>query len=227
LAAGSGEDAQRLEFELRPAGSAEYELSEAASGGTTSGGEEFVMASVLYTDKIPGPYELWGSYPGANAQCGWLRSQTGGCVLSQTEVTGVPTPSGAVNFDDKAALVAIELAGTELQQGGLFNLSLQWQGLSNMNEDYTVFVQILDSEDRIVGQVDSWPMQGTYPTSQWQTGETIDDPYSIQLAPDLAPGPYRLTIGLYLLETLERLPVLDEDGNAVDDKVIKAGLLVP
>ena len=96
-----------------------------------------------------------------------------------------------------------------------------------MDQDYTVFVQVLDQQDRIVGQVDSWPLQGTYPTSQWPAGERVDDPYAVQLAADLPSGSYRLAVGWYLLETLQRVPVLDESGNIIDDRVILSGFVVP
>ena len=87
-------------------------------------------------------------------------------------------------------------------------------------------MQVLDAADRIVGQVDAWPVQGTFPTSQWTPGEVVRDPYVIQLSPDLPPGDYRLHVGLYLLATLQRLPVLDTTGAAVDDKVEVGGLTV-
>jgi hypothetical protein len=78
-----------------------------------------------------------------------------------------------------------------------------------------------------VGQVDSWPVQGTYPTSQWQVGEVVEDKYMVQLAAELPPGQYRLQVGWYLLATLQRLPVVDEAGTAVDDKVVVPGLARP
>jgi len=95
-----------------------------------------------------------------------------------------------------------------------------------MSADYTVFVQVLDPTDRIVGQVDAWPVQGTFPTSAWTPGEAVRDTYLVQLAADLPPGNYRLHVGLYLLATLERLSVLDTGGAAVDDKVEVGGLVV-
>jgi hypothetical protein len=47
----------------------------------------------------------------------------------------------------------------------------------------------------------------------------VRDPYIVHLSDDIEPGEYRILIGLYLLETLERLPVLDDAGQAVDDRV--------
>ena len=113
-----------------------------------------------------------------------------------------------------------------MQSGGRLSVELEWQALTAIDEDYTVFVQILNDQDQIVGQVDSWPLQGTYPTSQWSPGEIINDPIIVQLDSELISGPYKLYIGLYLLETLRRLPLVDDDGNAMDDKVIVPGLVV-
>ena len=58
-----------------------------------------------------------------------------------------------------------------LEPGGQLPVTLTWQGLAEMDADYTVFVQVLDAADRLVGQVDAWPVQGTFPTSQWTLGE--------------------------------------------------------
>jgi hypothetical protein len=71
-----------------------------------------------------------------------------------------------------------------------------------------------------VGQIDTWPLQGTYPTSRWQAGEVVHDSYTIQLQGDVPPGDYRLLLGWYLLATQERLPVLDESGAIVEDRVV-------
>ncbi len=93
-----------------------------------------------------------------------------------------------------------------------------------MIHDYTIFLQVLDKADNIVGQVDSWPLQGTYPTSSWEPGEMVDDAFQIQLDSELPPGPYKLHLGWYLLEDLRRLPLLNEAGQAADDKVEVPGL---
>jgi hypothetical protein len=70
-------------------------------------------------------------------------------------------------------------------------------------------------------------LQGTYPTSQWTPGETITDPYAIQLDSDMPAGSYRLLIGWYLLSNGRRLPVLNADGLPVNDKLVVPNLNVP
>jgi hypothetical protein len=153
------------------------------------------------------------------AVCGWLARPTTGCVVAEINISGISLPEGAVNFDDQIALLDIALPDLVPVPGGQFPIETTWQGLAPMSENYTVFVQVLDEQDRIVGQVDSWPVQGTFPTSQWQPGEIVRDPYIVQLSDDFQPGDFRVHVGLYLLGTLQRLPVIDDAGNPVDDKV--------
>jgi hypothetical protein len=146
--------------------------------------------------------------------------------LGQVEISGYSIPEGTINFEDKIGLLSVEMADPVLLPGAQLAVDLSWLALAPLSEDYTVFVQVLDENDRIVGQVDSWPVQGTYPTSQWHEGEVIADPYLVQLESDLPPGTYKLNIGLYLLETLRRLPIVDDSGAAVDDKWEEPGLVV-
>lgn len=188
--------------------------------------EPLVYTTQLDTAVPNGRYQLMSSDPLSASICGWLASQTAGCVLGEVAINGVPLPRDAANFEDKIALLEVDVPADLLQPGGRLPVQLRWQALANMTEDYTVFLQVLNDQDQIVGQVDAWPRQGTYPTSQWQPGEIIVDPYEIQLAGDLPPGGYRLQVGWYLLATLQRLPVFDEQGLAIDDKVTAATLTV-
>jgi hypothetical protein len=168
----------------------------------------------------PGPHALIAySSGGLAATCGWLRRPTTGCVVAEVDVGGAPLPEGAANFDDKIALLDLEVDAQGLVPGGQLPVTITWQGLGEMEENYTVFVQVLDAFDRIVGQADAWPVQGTRPTSSWRPGEVVTDPYTIQLSSNLPPGEYKVIAGLYLLATGQRLPVLDAAGNPADDKV--------
>jgi hypothetical protein len=190
-------------------------------------GSSFTVEEEIKSGEENGRYQLIISQPYTAALCGWLQPASGGCTLGQIEISGVPLPKGATNYDDKIALLNIDLPQTQLQPGSQLSVTLNWQSLAPINEDYTVFIQILDANDRIVGQVDAWPLQGTLPTSQWTPGQTITDPYLIWLDGDLASGQYWLIVGWYLLADLRRLPVLDENGRPINDKLLVPGLVVP
>lgn len=217
-------DGSELIFTLAPAGSpirtANSVVPRLAVPAGTSG--SVIHSTTIKAAAAVGRYHIVVTSSGG-ALCGWLARPTTACVLGEIAISGAPLADGAINFDDKIALLAVHTDGDEFIPGGRLPVTLTWQGLTPMGDDYTVFVQVLDANDRIVGQVDAWPVQGTRPTSSWRPGEIITDPIVVQLNPDIATleagGVYRLHVGLYLLATGQRLPILDDAGNAIDDKV--------
>jgi hypothetical protein len=70
------------------------------------------------------------------------------------------------------------------------------------------------------GQQDNEPVSGARPTSTWRNDEVIVDSYAILVGPSTPPGAYSIEIGLYDPATLERLPVLDDRGQAVADHLV-------
>jgi len=98
-------------------------------------------------------------------------------------------------------------------------LTLYWQSLKEMDEDYTTFTHLLDKGNLIWGQMDRQPLGG--PTSAWFVGMIGADRYDIAVAPDAPPGEYQIEVGMYLLETMERLTAVDEGGQRLpDDRVL-------
>jgi mannosyltransferase len=141
-------------------------------------------------------------------------------VMSPTDVSSSMQHTVAANLDNKALLMGYGLVAQEIEAGGTLRLTLYWQALAEMDRRYTVFVHLLDSDNRIVAQMDSEPLGGTHPTTEWQFGEIVRDNYGLLVAPDTPPGEYLLEVGMYYLPTLERLPVLDASGGAQDDRVV-------
>ena len=107
-----------------------------------------------------------------------------------------------------------------VEAGDTVALSLYWQAQDKIHEDYTVFVHLLDEADKRWMQRDNWPAYWTRPTSGWAVGEVVRDGHSFELPPDIPPGTYRIVIGLYVRSTMERLPVLDGNGQPSADGVI-------
>lgn len=98
-------------------------------------------------------------------------------------------------------------------------LTLTWQAVEPVAGDYTVFVHLLDGDEARIAQVDRRPCEGECPTTTWTPGQIIRDRYELDLAPaveaDVAPGPYRLAIGLYLLDSGERAQVIGREDRVV------------
>jgi hypothetical protein len=161
------------------------------------------------------------------ARCGWLAPSTQTCSLGSIRLHGSPVVTEAVaNFNGQILLLNAELGRQQLHPGETLSITLVWQGQQQMSEDYTLFIHLLDEQGQIRGQIDVWPRDGTYPTSQWAEGETFSDTYDVPLLPDAPSGAYQVEIGWYLLRTMQRLPVLDASGQAIDDKILLEGLEV-
>ncbi|MCS6802032.1 MAG: hypothetical protein RMM58_08850 [Chloroflexota bacterium] len=91
--------------------------------------------------------------------------------------------------------------------GAVIDLTLHWQLLRDVDQGYTVFVHLLDPLGRRVAQQDNQPGGGFAPTTSWQRGVAVADPYRLRLPRDALPGVYQIDIGWYLLADLERLPL--------------------
>jgi hypothetical protein len=85
---------------------------------------------------------------------------------------------------------------------------------------YTTFVHLIAPGGELVAQGDSQPFAGQYPTTDWQPGETLADPYVLQLGRGFRPGTYSLRVGLYNPDDGARLPVSGADGLPVYDSVV-------
>ena len=85
-----------------------------------------------------------------------------------------------------------------------------------METDYTVFVHLLGPDGTSVAQFDSQPQAGRYPTRWWDAGEIIADEHLLTLPAPAGSAGYSLQIGLYALETGQRLRLAQSDGDSVE-----------
>ena len=104
---------------------------------------------------------------------------------------------------------AIQLLGYEVaSRQRTLDVTLYWRASAPVGDDYTVFVQLLGPDGRLVAQHDGQPLYGYLPTGEWSPGEVIPDRHPLPLPPpeELPSGRYQLVAGMYALDTLERLP---------------------
>jgi hypothetical protein len=125
------------------------------------------------------------------------------------------TPSArklSYRLGEGIGLVGYELTGT-IAPGDSLSVTLYWSPSIPINEDWTVFVHLVDQAGQLWSQDDSQPRDSTYPTSLWAEGEVIADVHELTLPADLPAGTYEIRVGMYRLETVERLPVVDPSGD--------------
>jgi hypothetical protein len=109
----------------------------------------------------------------------------------------------------------IALTGYDAATSGMvIDLTLYWQALTQPLHAYTVFVHALDTSGKLVGQQDNMPVRDQLPTSCWQPGEYVADPYTVPLSAG-ARGPFSIEVGLYRLDTGQRLTLDGESATSV------------
>jgi hypothetical protein len=132
--------------------------------------------------------------------------------------TEIQHPLG-LNLGEEIVLLGYSLADSQVGAGDVLQLTLFWQALGEMGERYKVFTHILDGRSHIVGQRDAEPGGGARPTTTWNEGEILPDNYGVLVLPAAPPGEHQLEIGMYNLETGERLAV-SRNGESLGDHIV-------
>jgi hypothetical protein len=114
----------------------------------------------------------------------------------------------------------------DFRPGGSLHLTLFWQVLAEMDENYTVFTHLIDERGDIWGQKDNQPVDGFYPTGRWTASEIVRDQYDLTISPEASPGLYRIAVGMYRAETGERLIVRQEGILPPDDRIVLGEFVV-
>jgi hypothetical protein len=99
-------------------------------------------------------------------------------------------------------------------------VTLQWEALQDLDDDYLVFVHLRDTPTSLYAQADSAPRDGWYPTHLWQRGEIIEDTHTLTLPEGAAP-PMSLYVGVVVPAIDARLPVAGHGGERLpNDELI-------
>jgi hypothetical protein len=114
-----------------------------------------------------------------------------------------------------------------VQPGQPLPLRLDWQALSPLSDTYTVFVHVVAPDGRGYGQTDGLPLEGLYPMHLWEPGIQYPDRRSLTLSANLIPGRYRVEVGLYELESGDRLPLAEGPGRLSGDALILDFVTMP
>ncbi len=130
----------------------------------------------------------------------------------------IPDYPLSVNLSHRVKLLGYDLDTRAARPGGVLVLTLYWQTLAKMDVSYHVFTHL--ESDRIWGQSDGVPRCWRYPTTEWRPGQVITDRRRIPLDPQIPAGPHPLLVGMYELESGQRLEVIDEAGNPQAQSVL-------
>jgi hypothetical protein len=121
-----------------------------------------------------------------------------------------------VDYDGKMRLLGYQLDRREVAPEEDLQITLYWQAITAMDENYVTFVHVFGRDGQKIAQRDSYHGLGNYPSSLWSPGEIAADRYRVSVAADAA-GPVlaRIEVGLYEFDTEHRLTAFDPQGNPV------------
>ena len=146
--------------------------------------------------------------------------RTGGVLvfLSRAYPRPIPAePSVVVSaiFGDLIELGGYDLDLTAPAPDGSVQLVLYWRvQAARFPRPYKVFVQFRNERDQMIAQADHYVLGGLLTQSVLtrlkDQGEWLRDAAHLTLPANLAPGRYRLLVGLYDPDTYERLPLLND-----------------
>jgi 4-amino-4-deoxy-L-arabinose transferase-like glycosyltransferase len=124
----------------------------------------------------------------------------------------------SARLGDTIRLLGFSVDSPTVQPGQTLEVALYWRAEAAIAAQYTVFTHLLGPDGTLLGQEDSMPLDGRYPTDRWQEGEIIGDRYHITVDEEAPPGRYQLGIGMYdWAAGMQSVPIYDEWGERQPD----------
>ncbi len=123
----------------------------------------------------------------------------------------------AANFEGKIKLLGYDLPSRRVEPGDGLPITLYWQGLEWLGEDFVIFDRLLDNppdagQPLVWGGYDRLPKEN-YSTLLWAPGEVVMDGFAVPVAVDAPAGVYTLSLGWYrkVDGQARSLPILDPE----------------
>lgn len=128
-------------------------------------------------------------------------------ISDSRQIFGEPVPvqSQRIVLGGEIELDGAKVIARDPQPGGLIHTDLEWRALVRPTANDTVFVHLLDSAGQLVAQHDGPPLDGAYPTTDWDPGDVVFERIPLALPPHLPAGRFTVEVGLYHRETGVRL----------------------
>ena len=130
-------------------------------------------------------------------------------------------------FEQPIVLEDVEIVQPRVRRGDVLIALLYWHASDAIDRDYTLFIHLVDPKGNIMAGYDDQPRKGTAPTSHWTRDVLVADPIVMPIPPNAPLGnDYRLEVGVYYLPTLQRLAIVDTQGQPITDAFVLQPLRV-
>jgi 4-amino-4-deoxy-L-arabinose transferase-like glycosyltransferase len=160
----------------------------------TPPGEYFVEVAVYNaetTGRLP-VLDQEGHIAGQSERVGSLR-----VIRSGTPAQVQPqSPVSNGDLGPGIRLLGYDLPQREVEPGGVLRLALYWEALTDVDTDHTLSLELSDGEGRVEVTQTEPPIDGTYPTTEWQAGDVLRDWHDLAVPPEMPQGEYQLSLNV-------------------------------
>lgn len=138
--------------------------------------------------------------------------------LRPQQIAAIPHRLDA-SFENKVQLIGYSLNTDTVRPANQLSVQLFWKVLAPMNEDYIVFVHLVNSAGTLSAQLDSPRGVTNQTTRYWKPGDVLSDTYQVNIpVTAYAPDDVTVRVGLYLPDG-QRLQVSSANGQPMGDFV--------
>ncbi len=114
-----------------------------------------------------------------------------------------------IEFGGQIALTGYAVQPLVVHPGDRLEITLRWQAIQAVQEEYKAFVQLVRGGDQIWGQYDHVPGDSQSPTSRWIASQVVTETFELQVGTEAPEDRYGLLVGLYQSATVTRLRLKD------------------
>jgi hypothetical protein len=136
-----------------------------------------------------------------------------------------------LTYDGKMRLLGYQLHSPTVHPAESLSLTLYWQMLEPVELNYSIFIHLLGRQRQVVGQVDTYPGGGHWPTTLLSPGDILADHYAVPIPAEaeMKHAPTRLLVaaGIYNFNEPGRpgKPAVNAAGEPVEPIITSARLI--
>jgi hypothetical protein len=103
-------------------------------------------------------------------------------------------PPSQVSIAPGLQLLGYDMPVRAASPGETVRVALYWRATENASRDYLVSLELKDDHGESWFLQQDRPVDGTYPTTEWEEGEVLRDWHDLHLPPDTPTGDYPLLV---------------------------------
>ncbi|NJN98561.1 MAG: hypothetical protein HC875_32965 [Anaerolineales bacterium] len=151
-------------------------------------------------------------------------------ILTEKELPADLQPLN-LTYDGKMRLLGYQLHTPVVHPAETLSLTLYWQLLEPVELNYSIFIHLLGRQRQVIGQLDTYPGGGHWPTTLLPPSAILADRYAVPISPEAetkhAPARLLIAAGIYDFNEPGRpgKPAVNAAGQPVEPIIASAKLI--